>query len=73
MHQGMESLANQRQYFDQIIGGKPRKTVTDEQKQAMEHGSLNEENAVVTLVGKILPVYYPNYIFFRKEHMKCSQ
>ena len=63
---GMDILANQKRYFDQIIGGKPAKVVSDNQKIAMEHGSLNEENAVATLVGKIFPVYFLDYVFFEE-------
>ena len=46
MHQAicMDSLANQKQYFNQILGGQPAKPVTDTQNQSIENRSLNEEN-----------------------------
>ena len=32
----------------------------------MEHGSLNEINGVATIVGKIMPIYYPSLHFFEE-------
>jgi hypothetical protein len=32
-------------------------------KKAMDHGSKNKEHAVATIVGKIMPALYPDYIF----------
>ena len=60
----MNTLASQKQYFDKIIRGNPTKEVTDHQKKATKYGSLSEKNFVSTLVGKILPVYYQDYVFF---------
>ena len=33
-------------------------------RSAMEYGTANEQNAVATIVGKILPVIHPNVTFF---------
>ncbi|KAH3752314.1 hypothetical protein DPMN_186930 [Dreissena polymorpha] len=30
----------------------------------MNHGSTNEINAIATIVGKIMPVFYPNFTFY---------
>jgi hypothetical protein len=38
----------------------------------MEHGQRNEINAVATLVGKILPAFYPSYKFSEGGCIKCT-
>lgn len=48
--------------FSKTIPSEP----TEQQKRAMEHGSVNEINAVATVVSKILPVYYPDHCFYEE-------
>ena len=54
---GLRSLKEQKKHFDQKIDG-IEVPFTEEVKTFMEHGVKNEPNAVATLVGKFLPMFY---------------
>ena len=61
---GLNTLKAQKDYFDSKLSPPKRnETVTESAKQAMEHGARNEINATATLVGKVMPVYYPDFEF----------
>ena len=41
--------------------------VSNKIQEAMKHGCDNEINAVATITGKILPVYWPSYLSMKKD------
>ena len=52
-------------HFDKVIFGSETE-FDEETKLRMKHGVDNEQNAMVTLVSKILPVYYPGVDYFEE-------
>ena len=62
----LESLKSQLDHFDSVMYQKKRKEPSAEVKDRMEHGTVNEINAVSTIVGKILPMFYPGHHFVDK-------
>jgi hypothetical protein len=58
---GLEGLKQQKEHFEKVICGIDEPMPNDFVKNAMEHGSNNEKNAVATLVGKFLPVFMPEF------------
>lgn len=61
---GLDSLKALNKHFDKVIKKiNIEEEFSDEAKQRMEHGTKCEIHAVATLVGKILPFYYPNLKF----------
>ena len=63
---GLESLQKMKDHFDTVICGVPERTPPVEVENAMKHGTLNEPNAVGTIVGKVIPVMHPELIFFEE-------
>ena len=59
---GFETLKQQQLHYDKVFRGiSPQ--ITEETQALFDHGEREEINAVATLVGKIIPVYYPNLVF----------
>ena len=63
---GLDGLKKQHQYFDEIIHGTVSQEFSEAQKQAMSFGTEHEIDAIATLVGRIIPFYYP-VVVFREE------
>lgn len=59
---GLSTLKDQKEHFEKVYEN-IRKSPSDMVKMFMEHGTKNEINALATLVGKILPVFYPHITF----------
>ena len=60
---GCDGLARQKDHFEKVMCGVSEKEPSPEAKAAMNHGTVNEINAVATAVGKIIPVLAPNLMF----------
>ena len=60
---GLESLNLQLEHFDSVVYQKEKEEPSAEVKDRMEHGTVNEINAVSTIVGKVLPMFYPGHHF----------
>lgn len=56
---GLRSLKDQIAHFNKVIHGIDI-IFSEEEKKRMEHGTINEENAVCTLTGKFS---YKKYFF----------
>jgi hypothetical protein len=63
---GGEGLKRQQDHFDKVICGVPELERSEEQKKAMNHGVINEINAIATVVGKVLPVFEPDLKFYEE-------
>lgn len=63
---GMETLVAQREHYDANVGGKEAPEFSKAQKDAMSHGTENEVNAIATFVSKVMPTYFPDYIFYEE-------
>jgi hypothetical protein len=59
---GLENLKQQQEHFDKVMKGID-KPVNEETRALFEYGTAQEINAVATLVGKVIPVYYPSLVF----------
>ena len=57
---GLGTLKAQQEHFDSVVYNNPKPAPSESTKECMEHGTVNEINAIATLVGKVLPVYWPN-------------
>ena len=56
---GLRGLKAQKLHFEEYIEGKPMQ-ISAELEKRFTHGSENEQHAIATLIGTILPVYYPS-------------
>ena len=63
---GMDTLKGQQQHFDEVIFGAQRPEFDEQSKANMLHGTENENNAKSTLLTKVLPVYYPELIYYEE-------
>ena len=62
---GIDGLKKQQEYFDHVIYGKTDESMTHDAKttKAMDYGVKHEIDAVGTLVGRILPAYFPELLY----------
>lgn len=60
---GCDGLYRLQDHYDSVICGIKQKEPSDFVKQAMRHGTENEENAIATIVGKVMPVFFPTLTF----------
>ena len=64
---GGETLKAQRNMFDERFGhGKKTKSISEEMKRCMDHGTENECNALATFVSTIMPVHFPHHNFYEE-------
>ena len=59
---GCATLKEQKSHYDKVYNGKVIQ-VSPELQALFDYGSSQEINALATLLGKILPVYFPRLIF----------
>ena len=57
---GLNSLKEKKEFVKKLLDGKGNEIPPNE---AMQYGSANEINAVATMVGKIMPVLFPDLTF----------
>ena len=70
---GLGRLKQQQSHYDKVVLGKPENRVfTEEQKQNMEYGTLHEIDGIATVVGRILPAFYPNVEYFEEGCVRMS-
>ena len=63
---GLESLKKQQSHFDTVYNNKTQQDPDSETQKRLQHGQINEINAVATLVSKVLPVYFPDMNFYEE-------
>jgi hypothetical protein len=63
---GLESLKKQLEHFDMVAYGKEKPEFSEAVKVRLQHGVDNEPKAVATLVSKVLPMFYPDLIFYEE-------
>jgi hypothetical protein len=61
---GLDSLKKQLEHFDMVAYGKEKPEFSKAVKVRLQHGVDNEPKAVATLVSKVLPMFYPDLIFY---------
>lgn len=59
---GLDTLKEQQKHHDKVYKGIDEPISEDLQKM-FDYGTEQEINAIGTLVGKILPVYFPNLVY----------
>lgn len=64
---GCDGLYRLRDHYDSVICGVKQEEPSDFVKQAMRHGTENKENAVATIVGKVMPVFFPTLTFYEES------
>ena len=67
---GLRTLKEQQRHFDRVIDGKTseNETFSPHTQRCMSHGVENELNGVGVLVGKVLPVYMPNAVYYEEGY-----
>ncbi|WAR15566.1 hypothetical protein MAR_005671 [Mya arenaria] len=63
---GLDGLKKQKEYFEHIKCNLPEQEVSEQAKLNMQHGTLNEENAVATIISKIMPIFTVKLVFFEE-------
>ncbi len=56
-------LTAQQKHHDHVYKEKPLPLPPNDIAPMLKWGTENELNALATLVGKFMPVFYPNYIY----------
>ena len=59
---GLRGVKEQKQHYEHFIDKKEH-TFSKSVQERLQHGTDNEINAVATLVGRFLPIYYPRSHF----------
>jgi hypothetical protein len=67
---GLDGLHNQKEYFDNVVCAVPDKEKSDKTKEALKHGTENEVNATATLVGRVLPILYPDKVVHEEGYVE---
>ena len=55
-----------RHYDTKILDVADMEEVSEDTAKFMRHGTINEENAIATLVGIVMPLYYPDYSYYEE-------
>ena len=55
-----------RHYGTKILDVADTEEVSEDTAKFMRHGTINEENARATLVGIVMPLYYPDYSYYEE-------
>ena len=66
---GMRSLKEQKEHFDKVYDGVVN-PITPETQKRFDYGTENELHALATLVGKVIPIFYPQ-VKFREDGCVC--
>jgi hypothetical protein len=73
---GLDTLKNQTRHFDKVVKNMGTdEVISNDVRQRMEHGTQSEIHAIATLVGKVLPFYYPDlkYIEEGTHIVQCQE
>lgn len=60
---GFDGLKKQQSHYNVVYCNAESAERDVETLKRMQHGTINEINAVATLVSKVLPVYFPEHVF----------
>ena len=63
---GLDSLQKEKEHFEEVICHVPPKPFSEAVQEMLDYGTNNEQNAVATLVGKVLPVIEPSVRFYEE-------
>ena len=66
---GCGTLKEQKEHYDKVVNHID-KPVSEYTQKCFQYGTDNEIHALATLVGKIMPVYYPN-LKYREDGCIC--
>lgn len=57
---GLDTVMKMVKHFDKVVKNvRTDEQLSEEVKQRMQHGTDSEIHAIATLVGKVLPFYFP--------------
>lgn len=60
---GLRGLKAAQEFHDVRISKSKPAEIPEELRKLFEHGTKNEPNALATLVGRVVPVFYPAFDF----------
>ena len=63
---GLDTLKRQKDHFDNVVDGKRKREPDAEKKRRMEFGTQHEIDAIVTVVSKVIPFFYPRLSYFEE-------
>jgi hypothetical protein len=59
---GFGTLKEQQEHYEKVFLHK-KPSIPDEVQRLFDYGTENENNALATLLGKIIPVYFPSLVY----------
>lgn len=62
---GLRGLKAQKAYFDKMVCHQEEE-VSEDLHKLFDHGTKNEPNALATLVGRVLPTFYPYFDYIEE-------
>jgi hypothetical protein len=63
---GLDGLKRQKEHFDKVVCGVPEKEKTPAVQKLLDYGTKHEIDAMATLVGKVMPVLYPDLTYYEE-------
>ena len=63
---GLDGLQKEKEHFEEVICHVPPKPFSAAVQEMLDYGTINEQNAVATMVGKVLPVIEPSVRFYEE-------
>ena len=69
---GLGQLKKQQEHFDKVVLGKEGPAVSDDQRKNIEYGTIHENDAIATVVGRILPALYPTLQYFEESCVRVA-
>lgn len=60
---GLRGLKELQKHFGYFMEGKEKEPFSEDVQKRMDHGTIHEKDAIATLVGKILPSFFPSCVY----------
>ncbi|CAH1782775.1 unnamed protein product [Owenia fusiformis] len=60
---GLRTLKLQKDHFERVFISHEKRKFSPQVQEKLDHGTINEENALATFVGKVLPCFFPSLCF----------
>ena len=69
---GLGQLKQQQNHFDKVVMGKDKPPISEDQQRNMEYGMIHENDAIATVVGRILPALFPALEYFEEGCLRVA-
>ncbi|KAH3864335.1 hypothetical protein DPMN_027352 [Dreissena polymorpha] len=65
---GLDGLKRLHGHFDNVFSNVPNQPFSEQQENAMRHGTESEKHEIATLSSIVLPFLFPNLIYFEEGY-----